>query len=33
MADWAFEDIALTYAIRGQGEPVVLLHASPFVEW
>jgi len=33
MADWAFDDIALTYAIRGQGEPVVLVHASPFVEW
>jgi pimeloyl-ACP methyl ester carboxylesterase len=33
MAEWTFEDIALTYAIRGQGEPVVLVHASPFVEW
>lgn len=28
-----FDDVALTYQIRGNGERVVLVHASPFVEW
>jgi pimeloyl-ACP methyl ester carboxylesterase len=28
-----FDDIELTYEIRGHGDPVVLVHASPFVRW
>jgi pimeloyl-ACP methyl ester carboxylesterase len=28
-----FDDVELTYERHGQGEHVVLVHASPFVEW
>ena len=28
-----FNDIALTYELKGAGERVVLVHASPFVSW
>src|SRR5262245_33821746 len=28
-----FDDIELTYSWREGGEPVVLVHASPFVSW
>ena len=28
-----FGDVELTYELTGQGEPVVLIHASPFVSW
>lgn len=33
METFAFDDIELTYETRGHGERVVLIHASPFVEW
>jgi len=28
-----FDDIELTYRVRGSAERVVLIHASPFVSW
>jgi pimeloyl-ACP methyl ester carboxylesterase len=28
-----FGDVELSYRLRGHGEPVVLVHASPFVSW
>ncbi len=33
MPEFAFDDVVLTYEIRGRGEPVVLIHACPFVAW
>src|SRR5262245_62564812 len=33
MERFAFDDIELTYSLRQAGEPVVLVHASPFVSW
>ncbi len=29
----SFDDIDLTYQVRGSGERVALIHASPFVSW
>jgi hypothetical protein len=28
-----FDDIELSYEVRGAGERVALVHASPFVSW
>ena len=33
MDRFEFGDVELTYEIRGHGDPVVLVHASPFVRW
>jgi pimeloyl-ACP methyl ester carboxylesterase len=33
MERYDFEDIELTYELRGGGQPVVLVHASSFVSW
>ena len=33
MNHFEFDDVELTYEIRGHGDPVVLVHASAFVRW
>ena len=29
----SFDDVDLTYRLRGRGQRVLLIHASPFVSW
>ncbi len=33
MDTWGFDDVELTYQLHGDGERVVLVHASAFVSW
>jgi pimeloyl-ACP methyl ester carboxylesterase len=33
MESLTFDDVELSAALQGEGEPVVLVHASPFVSW
>jgi pimeloyl-ACP methyl ester carboxylesterase len=33
MDRYEFDDVELTYEVRGRGAPVVLVHASAFVSW
>jgi pimeloyl-ACP methyl ester carboxylesterase len=33
MESLTFDDVELSYRRQGEGEPVVLVHASPFVSW
>ena len=33
MERFEFDDVQLTYELRGRGEPIVLAHASAFVRW